>query len=774
MKRSLAFALLGIAMLVGCSKSQPDTTSSKFMVDLLQKVVDKNRTWRHPYMHELRIAHYDSLMQHTTAAEKELNSHYKKSVELLNAGRSIEAAASFEELYTKLQAYQDDYPAEVKSLLKELKSLIAISYLRQGEQENCLLNHTSASCIIPIAEAGYHQLPEGSSQAIDVYTQILEKNPSALDARWLLNIAHMTLGSYPEQVPEKWLIPPQAFASDYPLKKFEDIAPQLGLATQALSGGTIIEDFNQDGYLDIMITSWGLTDQMQYFQSTGGESNSHPSFIEKTAEAGLAGLVSGLNMVHADYNNDGYSDVLVLRGAWLEEHGRHPNSLLRNNGPRPDGVPTFTDVTQEVGLLAFMPTQTATWSDFNNDGWVDLLIGNETPRNKHYRFPTQLYLNRQGTFEEVAQPAGIKITEYVKGIVSGDYDNDGWPDVYISTLEGQNFLYRNTGPDQNGTPRFQDVTEEVGLLEDIKTFPTWFWDYNNDGWLDIFVSGYNRGTAGSIAHQIAAEYLELPYEADMPRLYRNNGTESGDQLTFTDVTQEANLNRIMHTMGSNFGDLDNDGYLDMFLGTGDPDFRSIIPNLVFRNEVGKQFQNVTTAGGFGNLQKGHAVAFADLDHDGDQDIFVNMGGANYGDVYQNTLFQNPYSQSKAAPHWITLLLEGTQTNRMAIGARIKITFNEEGTKRLLFREVNSGGSFGGNPFRQEIGLGQGTKIDTLEIIWPVSGEVQTFTNIAANQMLKITEGSDQLTALPAKPFTLTKPSHSANHISNNSLQNMVE
>ena len=758
MKWLLRLVLLYGILLPGCSVAEKDANSD-FMVQLLKKVADNQTSHRNPYMHDIRAAFYDSLQNQATGVERKLDYHYKKAVALLNAGRSVQAASSFLDLYDVLSAYKDDFPDEVNQYLKELESWIAICHLRQGEQENCLLNHTSASCIIPIAPAGYHQMMEGSSKAIDAYTRILEKNDSALDARWLLNIAYMTLGRYPDEVPEPWLIPPSAFASDYPLKKFRDIAPDQGLASQALSGGTVVEDFNGDGYLDIMVTSWGLRDQMQYFHNRGDSQDGLPAFTEKTEEAGLLGLVSGLNMVHADYNNDGYPDVLVLRGAWLEEHGRHPNSLLRNNGPGPDGIPTFTDVTQEVGLLEFMPTQTATWNDFNNDGWVDLFIGNETPGNKFYKFPTRLYLNHKGTFTEVAQIAGIEITAYVKGVTSGDYDNNGWPDLYLSTLEGQNFLFSNQGPGQDGVPLFRDVTREAGLLEDIKTFPTWFWDYNNDGWLDIFVSGYNRGTNGSIAHQVAAAYLDLPFEADMPRLYRNNGPGPEGYPTFSDVTRNANLYKILHAMGCNFGDLDNDGYLDMYLGTGDPDFRSIIPNLMFRNEKGIFFQDVTTAGGFGNLQKGHAVAFADVNNDGDQDIFINMGGANYGDVYQNTLFENPYNDTIDHNHWITLLLEGTRSNRMGIGARLKLAVTENKKKRYIYREVNSGGSFGGNPFRREIGLGKSMEIDTLEITWPVSGLKQFFTGIKANQFVKITEGKEEVAILPLKSFHFTKSHH---------------
>src|SRR5690606_2743621 len=148
----------------------------------------------------------------------------------------------------------------------------------------------------------------------------------------------------------------------YPLKQFTDVAPQVGLDVNDLSGGGIIDDFNNDGYLDVMVSSWFPTHQMRYFVNNGDG-----SCTEKTEEAGLTGITGGLNMVQGDYNNDGFADVFVLRGAWLNELGEHPNSLLRNNGDE-----TFTDVTHEAGVLSFHPTQTATWNDFNNDGWLDL------------------------------------------------------------------------------------------------------------------------------------------------------------------------------------------------------------------------------------------------------------------------------------------------------------------------------------------------------------------------------------------------------------------
>jgi len=724
-----------------------EKTSSEFMVDLLEKVAKEASHHTNPYMHELRIAHYDSVMQMALDSERRLYGQYQKGLNQLYAGKSEAAIQTFEALKTKMPTYQALLGSRYEGMMDMLKSYIAISHLRWGEQQNCILNHTAASCIIPISPAGYHEWTHGSEKAIEMYQQILRDKPDALDAIWLMNIGYMTLGGYPNQVPDQWRIPPEKFVSDYPLKPFPDIAMNLGLDVKALSGGSIVEDFNGDGLLDVMITSWGLRDQMQYFQNNGDG-----TFTEQTQKAGLIGIVSGLNMVHADYDNNGYADVFVLRGAWLNKHGLHPNSLLKNLGPDASGVPQFVDVTRDAGLLSFYPTQTANWNDFNLDGWVDLFIGNETnPYQEDQHYPTELYLNNQdGTFREAAQIAGIQITEYVKGVASGDYDLDGDADMYLSTLESYNLLFENKGYDESGVPTFEEVTESVGIKEDISTFPTWFWDYNNDGWLDLFVSGYNRGGSGSIAYDVAAEYLDKPFEADMPRLYRNKGDG-----TFQDVTREVGLFTILHTMGSNFGDLDNDGYLDMYLGTGDPDFRSIVPNRMFRNNMGKDFQDVTTAGGFGNLQKGHGVSFADIDNDGDQDIYIVMGGANYGDTYQNLLFHNPYNDDSLRNHWISIDFEGVDSNKSAIGTQVKIYVKSGEETRMIYREVNSGGSFGGNPFRLEVGLGNSTEIIKMEVFWPASSIRQVFEDIQADQFLHIAENDTVVRIQPKLQPNLT-------------------
>ncbi len=727
-----------------CScKPSAEQQSHAYMQQLLKETALQSAHPGNLFDNATRIRHFDSLFRENPDRYEYL---YQKALDLLGHGDAQAAATVFDKLlqYRKQGRLHASFGEQQAA---SLESYLALSYLRLGEQENCIINHTSASCLFPVQPAGFHQLPEGSRNAIRQYTDILRQNPDDLSARWLLNIAYMTLGQYPGEVPPQWLIPDSCFQSDVAVKRFQDIASQTGFDIRGLSGGLIVDDLTGDGYLDILISEWGPDKPLRFFVN-----NADGSFTEKTQEANLSGLYGGLNMIQADYNNDGWLDVFVLRGAWLGTYGNHPNSLLKNNG---DG--TFTDVTAIAGLLSFHPTQTATWNDFNRDGWIDLFIGNETSSAQAFH-PCELYLNnRDGTFREAAEQAGVAVSRvsfrinplYVKGVTSGDYDNDGWPDLYVSTGGGtnltQNFLFRNQGVDKQGLVSFKDITREAGLGGTNSTFTTWFWDYDNDGWLDILAAGYWKGQGGTITQDLAAEYLGMPYDAQKGLLYRNKGG-THTPPAFKDVSQQTHLDRILYAMGANFGDFDNDGWLDMYLGTGDPSLGSVMPNLMFRNAGGQYFQDVTTAAGVGHLQKGHAVAFSDIDNDGDRDLLMSMGGAFQGDVFQNAWFENPYQDHH---HWITLRLEGTRTNRAAIGTRVALTIKENGQLRKIYRDVNAGGSFGASTLRLEVGIGEARQVEAIDIFWPNS-PVQQFHEVAANRFYHIKEGDPQLQKVPLK------------------------
>ncbi|MGH9749945.1 MAG: CRTAC1 family protein [Candidatus Polarisedimenticolia bacterium] len=694
-----------------------------------------------PFMNAGRAAALRAQLGTAIHPEEYLNVQPQLAIELLNAGKTEESLAEYDRFLRFLSQPGITLGDKGRHLLERQR---AVAFLRLGEQQNCILNHSAASCIMPISLEGKHRLPTGSSKAIEVLTEILKHVPGDLEARWFLNIAHMTLGQYPDGVPPRYLIPPAAFASPYDIGRFRDVATPLGIDVQDQAGGVIAGDFDNDGDLDIMTSTQAFHGQLRLFRN-----NADGTFTQVTEAAGLLGEFGGLNLVPTDYDNDGDLDAFLVRGGWMLEGGKFPDSLLRNNG---DG--TFEDVTEEAGMLTYHPSQTATWFDYDADGWLDVLIGNES--NNSAVHENELYHNDgDGTFTDCATRTGIADhIGVVKGVASGDYNNDGRPDVYLSIRGRSNALLRNDGPMPGGSGPcdwiFTDVTAEAGVGEPQFSFPTWFFDYDNDGWEDLYVGGYNFSGAADVV----MEYLGKESTAEKPRLYHNDGDG-----TFTDVTRAAGLWRTLHTMGCNYGDLDNDGWLDFYLGTGDPNLGTLIPNLLFRNDAGRRFQDVTTSAGVGHLQKGHGVAFADFDHDGDQDIYQVMGGAYEGDVYRNTLFENPGHGN----HWLKLHLEGVKTNRAAIGARIKVILETPGGERTLHRTVTWGASFGGNPFRQEIGLGQARRIVAVEIAWPRTGKKQVIRDLQMDRAYRVREGDAAPRPLDLKRFEFNRTAPAAHH-----------
>ena len=736
MKLKIFSAITFALILISTQSCRQSPTCHEQMVSILKKFNTESHVPNNPWFPSAGLNYMDSLLKlpHGTPSQIRYCSYLKANL-LLQLGQEDEAIQILEGL-TK-----EDKNYAFEMIWKDL----ALAYLRQGERVNCISNHSVESCILPVKGMGIHTDQTGSRKAIEIYQKLLSKtnNQEDLESGWLLNIAYMTLGEYPKGISPRFLVPGMEGDTTYRVNAFEDIAGNLKIDTKNMAGGSIVEDFDNDGYLDIMTSSWGSSDAMHYFKN-----NADGTFSDLSDEVGLQGITGGLNIMQADYNNDGYKDVLVLRGAWKNEFGNEPNSLLKNNG---DG--SFMDVTTQSGLLSFHPTQTATWNDFNNDGWLDLFIGNESVSDGvQVAHPCELYVNNQdGTFREIARKAQSDITKFVKGVTSGDYDNDGWQDIFISTMNGQRKLLKNKGT-QSGEIIFEDVTAQAGLnKEHGNTFPTWFWDYNNDGWLDIFACDYSFNR--SLAWYAAAENLDFPLgNPEKMLLYRNN-----HDGTFTNVADDIGLDENVFAMGSNFGDIDNDGFLDMYLGTGNPDYKSLIPNKMFKNIAGQKFADVTSSARVGHLQKGHGVSFADMDNDGDQDIYIEMGGAYVGDSYQNSFFLNP---GQSENNWICLSLEGTKSNRAAVGTRLKITFKENGVTRNVYRDVNTGGSFGASPLRREIGLGEATLIEAIEIKWHGSNEVQVFHNIQPNQFIKITEGSDKIEPINLKTLYWTSPDKS--------------
>ncbi len=301
-------------------------------------------------------------------------------------------------------------------------------------------------------------------------------------------------------------------------------------------------------------------------------------------------------------------------------------------------------------------------------------------------------------------------------------------------MSGLARLYRNN---RDGT--FSNVTGDLEIDGPRGGFSCWAWDYDNDGWLDIFATSYDRSLSDVVRGIVGQTHTR-----SSNRLFRNHhGTR------FEDKTAEAGLDMVFAAMGSNFGDLDNDGWLDMYLGTGDTDPGTLVPNRMFKNLAGQRFAEITASSGTGHLQKGHAVSCADWDNDGDLDVFIEMGGAINGDKYHNILFQNPGQGN----NWLKVKLVGQKTNRAAVGARIKVVTAGEHAL-TIHRHISSGSSFGANPLEQTIGLAKASRIAELEIAWPSSGTTQVFHDIPANQRIEITEFAREYKTLPVKRVAL--------------------
>ena len=626
-------------------------------------------------------------------------------------GKFAEAAAWLERACELSRA-----PGVSPEIEANFHALLGIAALRRGEIENCLECIGSSSCIFPINLQGVHVQQFGSREAIKHFKAYLEWSPGDLRVRWLLNLCYMTLSEYPSQVPRAFLVPTVSFRSILKIGSFENVANAVGLGARGpnLAGGSVFDDFNGDNRVDVLTTSIDADLGASLFINRGDG-----TFEDRSVAAGLINQIYALNLARADFDNDGDADVVLLRGAW-EKPARL--SLLRNTGNA-----VFEDVTLASGLGEPISTESAVWGDYDNDGLVDLFVcGEYQGKEAKPSDRSRLYHNQgNGTFKDVAVQAGIVNEHVAKGSAWGDYDGDGRLDLFISNIDGPCRLYRN-----EGDGHFRDVARDLGVVGPAynRSFSCWFWDYDNDGRLDLFVNDYRAGLAEVLADSMGLNVADCGH----PRLYRNTG-----ELGFRDVSTEVGLDRPIPAMGANFGDIDNDGFPDAYFGTGWMAYSGLVPNVMLKNVEGRSFEDVTDSSRTGHLQKGHGVSFADWDEDGDVDLFTVLGGGYPGDQSYNALFANPGNDN----HWMKIKLIGTKTNRSAFGARLKVDLTgKDGVARSIYRVIGNNGSFGGNPLTESIGLKDAMSVDRLMVTWPTSQTTQTFLALKADQAIEITEG----------------------------------
>lgn len=547
--------------------------------------------------------------------------------------------------------------------------------------------------------------------ALEAFRKAYDLTPS-LAHLWDIKTACDELGGCPPGLPERYIFPLRDEIYDRsapPALKFSDIAPKLHINKLAGAGPAGWADYDGDGRYDLI--ACGCDTFCTLYQAQGD------SFTDATIKAGLARTEPGFGSVWGDYDNDGDADLYIARNGW---NGPAPDSLLRNNG---DG--TFTDVAAKTGVADPGSGFNPTWVDYDRDGWLDLIVSNGVYIDGS---TNQLYHNnKDGTFANVTRQAGLAEEPHFGtiGVAVGDYDDDGWVDIFYHGRMTTNRLYRNN---HDGT--FTNVAAKAGVAGPgtQNGYIALLVDFDSDGDLDIFTA-----SLAPWEHVLAGyrpDYKPGPLD-NIPRFYRNKGDG-----TFADESLTSGLRYPLGVMSGSAADLDNDGYPDILLGTGNPELRRQEPNIFYHNRGGRGFEDLTRLTGLGSLCKGHGVTFLDWDRDGDLDSFVELGGFFHGDWCESAFYLNEQGNRN---HWLGIKLSQPELNRHAIGARV--TVRAQGLAST--QHLTAGRGFGStDPPELHFGLGKRTRADSVEIRWP-DGTSQTLAGVKADQTIEVRRGRNR-------------------------------
>jgi len=618
---------------------------------------------------------------------------------------------------------------------------LALGYMRAAEAANCLdmgspatqapmpghemgIPHARGispfSCSLPLTQ--FHQKKELSGLAAKTFEKLLDNYDAANPLyRWLLNFSYMTIDRFPDAVPVKYRIETPFIDSFYgkghdatlarhPDLSMEDQAEAFGVNTFDAGKGVAVEDFNGDGWLDIV--TGGTFSGTRYYENDHGL-----RFIDRTVESGLGKVTQAYMITAADYDNDGKMDLLISRPF-------QRFALMHN-----EGNGRFTDQTISSGLLKSEPdantavyTCVTTWADVNNDGKLDLFIAQFAQKMPYVggllgRNPmsSKLYINLGGGhFADRTDEFGLTDTvndNVFIGATFADYDRDGFPDLFVSAPSRlRSVLLHNLGG-----KRFERTT-----LIDAREpgFTTSFIDINHDGFPDLF-----QGTMALAIPSTANGILgKNPHRYASKIFLQKNGV-------FENRSDYFDGDSPIGTMGASYGDINNDGCYDFYLGTGSPESWMVTPNLLFLGQSSKttctgRMENISSMFGAGTIQKGHAIVFADFNNDGLQDIYSSLGGMWPGDSWPNQLFVN---KSTTGNSWLKIRLHGRQSNGFGVGAAIKVTAsNPAGEEIVRTYDMDARTGFGSAPFLAHIGLMNANAVQSVQVRWPGSGKVKVY------------------------------------------------
>jgi len=567
---------------------------------------------------------------------------------------------------------------------------------------------------VAYAIATIYLLKEDYANGIPYALQACRDIPTDVRYKWMLRVLTIQAKRPDSSIPEEYrLRMPAAAPSPF---RFEDMAEEAEVGRLALGRGAAWGDFDNDGRDDILVGA-----ERAPFRLLRNLGNGKFEDV-----AGQMGLVDGVGLgcyasQFIDYDNDGYQDILLASNGW---GGSNRLFLFHNEAGK-----RFTDVTKEAGLAEAVDAFNTSWADYDNDGRADLAVatGIVEPDGGDY---LRLYHNEgKGKFRELGRQAGLSVKAKWISVCWGDYDGDGRQDLLATSYDAGPYLFRNLGGG-----RFEDVSERAGIRRKVHAYTAGFFDYNNDGLLDLFVSTYPDGAlTDMIANKMSGAAVA---KGQRQLLFRNMGDG-----TFVDVAEESGITGWYGAMSSQVADMDNDGFEEIVLGTGNPELDWSEPKPLLHNDGRGHFTDIAESAGLVHYGMLHGMAFSDYDDSGNLSLFGSFGGFYWGTRETSRLYRNLGSGN----HSLEIRLVGKKSNRDAIGARVTATIGE----RRIYKWVDGGNGFGSlNSRLVHIGLARDRQVDALQIDWP-SGLRQSFKAVPGDARIEIVEGD-------ASPRTLVR------------------
>lgn len=659
---------------------------------------------RYYYLNSLRAQAYANI-ENSVIGTQRIQFLYNYASELLYSGKTSECRAKLYQLLDVMQFDEDD----IQKDNAPIHLLIGLSYIYEALSKE---NHESYSTFFQLKKE--YNIKESSliliKQSKETFEKLAQLFPDDKYYRWINKLLDSWINGrymFEESIQDDW---------NMDKLRFKESANITGIRHKGMIGGICVADFNKDGYYDFFSGSIGLNDALFYY-----EGNSDGIFTLQSKEALLEGSIGGGSIIQGDFNNDGFPDVYIVRGGTLSLNGRQPNSLLKNNG---DG--TFIDVTEQAGLLDFYPGNHAHFVDFNNDGYLDIFVANES-LTSYFRnaIPSQLFQNNgDGSFTEVSKKYGLDISQMIKGSIWLDINNDGLLDLYLSIEGDKNRLFLNKGyqsPDDKWL--FEPISDAAGASLPIQSGYCVANDFNQDGWEDIFVFGTKPNEVTSF---YLNPFMENPSSTFEPILFLNKGDGSFQKADSTWM-----IDYDLMVLGGASGDLDNNGYPDIYTGNGNSHIQTMIPNTLLRNS-GRSLPVDSSPSGTSFLYKTYSAQMVDINFNGKLDIMASSGGFFEFERQTPLLMLN---ESESSGSWIQIQLEGTSANKQGIGSLIQvITKGHDGKKHNWFHRISTNQS----PSVAHIGLGQAKEIAEIKINWPdANGNVQIIKDVSLNKPIKI-------------------------------------